>query len=432
MQNSAKNIEITSNFAKKISPISKVNRAVMVQNFALELRDKTFAERYELLYYLALAVAGVSQLLSVWSSYLAVYTVVAGKAQGELGIAVTVLILCTIEAIKYALVRVSFGNIFSLRPVYPYPIILLALVWSAGSMYLCVSGSTEIAKDDNQGRQIATEQIAKEQALKTEISTIQKGDGYKVIVWDGAGKTAKVLTEAGKVLVSKRESELDSLRKTYQRKTQKFEEAQSQSQKKYNYFFAIFEGLFLFATAGAYYYKRTCAVENIVCEVAHEALNAHEVVQTPHEVRADLPTFAPEVARSTHEANELRAEFVREVVSPREVQSEVVRTNTAKQDCEAEVRSETSDLACELQNEPANEPTEAQSEADFLALIEKFTNGRRLFLEKYKNVVISILECEKRNLKPTECMGVCVEKHNIKHTTFYKIQSHLRQLKSEK
>lgn len=262
MQNNEKLHEIQSTFAKKIAPLQQLGRQVRVANFGHELRDKTFSERNEPLFFLAIALSFLSQCLSAWASYMAVHSVVAMKASGDVAIAVSIVLLVAIEVVKYALVTITFGQIFSLRPAYPHAIICIMLLWSGFSMYLAVSGSTEIAKDKTTENRLKQEQTAKEKELKNTIAEIQNTDTYKDVIWSGGGVSSKVLSNVGKGLIQKRELELDSLRKTYKTKTNDFQNAQSAAQSKFNYFFGIFEALFLIATAYTFYYKRLLSLSN--------------------------------------------------------------------------------------------------------------------------------------------------------------------------
>lgn len=419
MQINEKNAEFVQNFSKKKSPLAELSRQVRLTNFAHELRDKTFAERFELLYYLATVISFASQLLSMWSSYLAVHTIVSMKAQGELSIAITVLMLTAIEAVKYTLVTISFSQMFSLRPTYPYAIICLTGIVSAGSMYLCIIGSTEIAKDKTTEKQLTAEQASKEKELKNQIDQIQNTDTYKNVIWNGNGSTSKVITEVGKALVQKRETELDSLRKTYQAKTNAFQTQQATAQARLNYIFAIFEALFLLSSYSIYYYKRLSAIEAGLYEhLAHTPEAPSEPVRTYLQTTEPLREVVrelPEVVRTSPELPELRTDSA----TAQDTSPEVVRTDTAKQNCEAKLRSDTP------------EPQAEQAEAEFLVLIDRFTNGRRAYLEKYKEVVITILECQKRNVAPTNCMEICTARHSIGKTTYYGIQRILNEIKAQ-
>ena len=147
--------DITAKFAKKVSPIQTLRREIKVRNFALELKNRTFQERYEILFFLAVVVAYISQGLSAWSSYSAVSAVVAIKSTNyELVFGLSCVLLGLIEVVKYVLVRVVFVSVYALSPVYPYPIMFLTLVLSSFSMYLSISGATELAKDTKQQKKI--------------------------------------------------------------------------------------------------------------------------------------------------------------------------------------------------------------------------------------------------------------------------------------
>jgi hypothetical protein len=383
--------EIAKNFSKNFSAIQNVTRATQVQNWTTELENKTFQERYEILFYLGIALAYNSQALSAWSSYAYVESIVRIKANShELITFVTCTVLVLIESVKYVLVRTTFVNVYALRPVYPYPIILLSVVWSLGSMYLSVAGSSELAKDKKQETQITMEQAGREKALKNEIAQIQNTDSYKTLIWDGKGGTAKMLTQAGKDLVAKREAELDSLRKTYQVKTKEFQQSQSDAVKKYNWFFSVFEILFLFVTAGTFYYKRMSAIEAKIAEYENEL----------HEPSTDNV----------------------QIVRTKEVQSEPVRTDSTNQVYEPSVRTK-------IEKEPIQTES-AQSvdlaETEYLDLIAQFTNGRKNFLEKYKDAVKTILHLRKTENKSAVIEKAVKELHQVGRTTFYSILQHLK------
>ena len=430
-QSNANKSEITKDLAKKISPIFEMNRAVRVANFAMELREKTFSERYELLYFLAIAVGFISQGLSSWASFVAVHSVVTLKASGDIATAVTFILLGAIEAIKFALVTICFGQIFSLRPAYPYPIILLMMLWSAFSMYLCVSGSSEIAKDKTTEVRLAKEQAGKERELKSTIAEIQNSDSYKDVVW-GNGQASKVLSSVGKSLIQKRESELDSLRKTYQVKTNDFKVGQVNAQQKFQYFFGLFELLFLATTWGAFYYKRTSAIEAKL-----------------HEHSANTPEVQNGVVRVTTSQNANQTEVVREVVQTAPQNSEVLRTvtphstphhsenNEVETDknevsgVENEVpeptpkRNSVSKVRSEVENE-----THDELEKSYLELI-RFANGKSQWFERYKTVVKSILECEKNGANDAETRTVCIGLHKIGKTTYYDIKKFIGALQEK-
>jgi hypothetical protein len=418
MQNYEKNAQKAKDFIKNLSNLSQFNRSVRVQNYVQQTQQRSYAERYEGLYFLSLGLAFVAQCASMWSSYAKVESFVKFKVTNPDALFAFVLAcLLVVEVLKYFLVHTCLRDVFALRPIYPYPLLVCALLVSLFSTWLSVSGSTELAKDTKQEQAISAEQASKERELKSEIAKIRDTDTYKTIIWDGTGKTSKILNEAGKALVAKREAELDSLRKTYQRKTQQFEAVQASNVQTYNYVFGVFEVLFLVFTVGAHHYKRQCAIE------AQIQPTQSNIVGTVNEVEAlqtQVQQLATELQRALQQKPENKAEtpLYSELHSP--LQSvEVAESNTVGK----------AEEATNLEEGKAEH--EVDTERLFKELLAKYSNGNATYLKKHQKTVEMILKLKIQNLPTAEiCAKVC-KKQGIGNSTFYGILRLINNTKTE-
>lgn len=403
-----KNTQKAKDFIKNLSPLSNLNRQVRVQNYVQEAQERTFAQRYEGLYFLALGLAFIAQCASAWSSYAKVESFIKFKVQNPDALfAIILACLLVVEVLKFFVLDACLRDVFALRPIYPYPLIVCALILSGFSTWLSISGSTELAKDTTQEQAISAEQASKEKALKSEIEKIRDSDTYKNIIWDGAGKTSKILNDEGKALVKKREAELDSLRKTYQLKTQRFEATQASNMQTYNWVFGVFEVLFLLFKSGAHYYKRQCAIEAQMQEVESQT----------------LPHFAEVEALQT-QVQQLTAELQRALQQKPQ--------NSPETPLHSELHSPTKDFK-EAQSEAVGKAEEAtnleerkaKDEVDterlFQELLAKYANGNAEYLKKYQKAVEQILQLKIKDLPTAEiCAKVC-KKQGFSESTFYSI-----------
>ncbi len=381
----------------------------------------------------------IAQCLSAWSSYASVEKLIAIKVQHpDALLSITCALLFFIEVLKFFLVHISLRDIFGIKPTYPYPLILIALLVSSASIYLSISGSTELAQDKAQEQNLTTEQASKERALKQEIANIQNSDAYKTITWDGAGKTSKLLTQAGKELVQKRETELDSLRKTYQRKTQIFQTQQAENIKKYNYFFAIWEALFLLGTCGVFYYKRTCTIEKeLVGELQIKSQNtAPETVATAK--LGVLQSTVNQLAQNLQSAvkqmqeiaqNKLQTPLYSELHSS--LQSfEVAANDTVGKPQEA-TNLEENKSPPSLFGEAAGGEAQIDTERLFQELLAKYSNGNASYLRKYQKAVEFILKLKIQNLPTAEICEKIKTKFKISASTFFGIWRLINNTKTE-
>lgn len=410
------------NFTKNFLQLSNLNRQIRVQNYVLETQERTFAERYTGLYFIAVALAFIAQCASVWSSYAKVESFIKFKIENpDILFAIVLACLLIVEVLKYFLVHTCLRDMYALRPIYPYPLIMCALCISVFSTWLSISGSTEIAKDTKQELQLTSEQANKEKELKSEIAKIRDTDTYKTVVWDGTGKTTKIITEAGKVLVQKRETELDSLRKTYQAKTQKFEAKQTNNQAAYNFVFGIFEALFLLFTIGSHYYKRQCAIEAQIQPEKNEVVGNLEELEAlqrqVQELTAELQSALQQKAPNTPETP-----LYSELHSPLQ-SSEVTHSERVGKVQEADDKSSE-------KSEP-EPPTEIDTERLFQELLNKYSNGNASYLQKYQKAVEHILKLKIQNLLTAEiCKKVCT-KFKFSESTFYGIWRLINNTKTE-
>lgn len=403
-----KNTQKAKDFIKNLSPLSNLNRQVRVQNYVQEAQPRTYAERYEGLYFLAWGLAFLAQCASIWSSYAKVESFVKFKiANPDVLFAVVLACLLIVEVLKYFIVHTCLRDVFALRPIYPYLLLLCALGVCCLSVWLSISGSTELAKDTKQEVQLTAEQESKEKELKAEIEKIRDTDTYKSIVWDGAGKTSKVLNLEGKALVTKREAELDSLRKTYQLKTQTFQAIQASNQTAYNWFFGLFEVAFLILTVSCYHYKRQCAIEAQI-----------------------QPTQSPEVGKSADiealqiQVQELGEQLQRALQQKPQNNPETPLHSELHSSLQS-VEAEQSDTVGKAEEATNSEEHKAKDEVDterlFKELLAKYSNGDATYLKKHQKIVEMILKLKIQNLPTAEiCAKVC-KKQGIGNSTFYGI-----------
>jgi hypothetical protein len=406
------------NFTKKISVLQNLNRDVRVQNYILEAQERTFAERYTALYFLGVALAFIAQCASAWSSYAKVESFIKFKIENpDVLFAVVLFCLLVVEVLKYFLVHTCLRDMYALRPIYPYPLMVCAFCMSCFSTWLSVSGSSELAKDNKQEKALTSEQAGKEKGIKAEIEKIRDTDTYKSIVWDGAGKTSKILNDEGKALVKKREAELDSLRKTYQLKTQNFQATQASNQTTFNWVFGIFEVLFLLLTVGAHYYKRQCAIEAIL---QSKAPNPEGEFSNEQHFEADSPSGLGALQRTVKQNT----------------------SNSPENPLYSELYSSAKNLT-ELLNEPLDkfdptpnlEETKSENEVDterlFQELLAKYSNGSAAYLRKYQKAVETILKLRIQKLATSEIEKKVCAKFKFSPSTFYGILRVIDNTKTE-
>lgn len=426
--------ETTKKFSKRFPLLSTFQRETRLENFTQELAEKSFAQRYEPLYFLGLAIALIAQLLSVWSSYAAVEKLVQIKVQHtDVLFALTLSLLLLIEIIKFYLVHLALRDVFALKPIYPYPLLVVALLWSLGSIYLSVSGSTALAYDTKTEKTLTTEQAGKEKELKSEIAKIRDTDTYKSIVWNGNGSTSKILTEAGKALVVKREAELDSLRKNYEAKTQQFQSTQAQNIKHYNFFFALWEVLFLACTWGVFYYKRMCAVEKHLVPEAIFAVPASENALTSKHFQAlqsEIDLLKSQLEKALVDAYEpLQSPLKHFEVTEKNASNPIPDLPTH----EAEKPEKTADTSEHLEateskkigfEVPTSKTTGDTSEKvkrQFEALLARYHNGKAKYLQKYRQAVEHTLQLQNAEMPTVDICKEVSQQFDVSPSTFYNI-----------
>ena len=91
------------NFTKNFLPLSNLNRQIRVQNYVAEAQERTFAERYTGLYFLAMLLAFIAQVASAWSSYAKVESFIKFKVQDPdtllaIVLACLLIAVCSIKA----------------------------------------------------------------------------------------------------------------------------------------------------------------------------------------------------------------------------------------------------------------------------------------------------------------------------------------------
>lgn len=432
MQNYEFSPEKIKKFTQKISLLNLFRHQVRIDNFAQELAERSFAERYALLYFLAIFIAFAAQILSLYSSYASVEKIVSVKFQHPETIqGLTIFILLSIEMFKYALKHTTLRDIFNIKPSFPYLLILLTLGVLILSAYLSVSGSTELAKDRRQEQILTTEQAGKEKALKAEIEKIRDTDTYKSIIWNGNGSTSKILTEAGKALVAKREAELDSLRKTYQTKTQDFQKVQAQNQQRYNYFFGIFEALFLFATVAIFYYKRTCLIERELTTQTQVQTNAnqYEPIENHANTQTNLnsnqyePTSQIAVNSIENASNAVQTTTNQYESTHTKAPTKLRKLLRFKK--RLRTHSEPAPNSSEVpqtESEPTPNPTTNQEEIEtaYQKILAQ-SNGKAKYLEKYKEATKQLLTLKYAEMPMQDICQTVTQDHDIGRTTFYNV-----------
>jgi hypothetical protein len=426
--------ETTKKFSKRFPLLSTFQRETRLENFTQELAEKSFAQRYEPLYFLGLTIALIAQLLSVWSSYAAVEKLVQIKVQhADALFALTLSLLLLIEIIKFYLVHLALRDVFALKPIYPYPLLIVALLWSLGSIYLSVSGSTTLAYDTKTEKVLTTEQAGKEKELKSEIAKIRDTDTYKSIIWDEAGKTSKVLTEAGKALVAKREAELDSLRKTYQAKTQQFASNQAQNIKHYNFFFALWEILFLACTWGIFYYKRMCAVEKcILPEVVFTVPTSENTPTSKHfqVLQSEIDLLKSQLEKALSDVPEaLQSSLKHFEATEKNASNPILNLPTH----EAEKPEKTADtskhfeateskkIGFEVPTSKSTTDTSEKVKRQFEALLARYHNGKAKYLQKYRQAVEHTLQLQNAAMPTVDICKEVSQKFDVSTSTFYNI-----------
>lgn len=281
-------VELAKKFDKNTSSYTDFSATQEQLGYVHELQARPFYKEYRLLFLLCYGMAFLAQIASAISSYHFFASLLSHKLWGLGLIIATVILLLSIEALKYVLVNKSFAKLFALHPQRPFVLLFLAATLSLLSMYASIVGGGNLGID-------VTKTTQTTQDFDREIAVIRQE--IQAILHRNSWKGSTYLAGKDKNLLHNKELELTQLKQNKEKALTDLAQYNAQIQTSYQIGFGIFECLFVLCSIFIWYYQKRSAVDYLATESSNHIPTTNNNSNlnhiTPITTIAENPTPTP-------------------------------------------------------------------------------------------------------------------------------------------